>query len=157
LEHELGVSAALAQVLVRRGLGDPAAAREFITADEAHDAAEFAGIDAAVSLVLGHIERRSRIIIHGDYDCDGVASTAILLRTLRLLGADAGWFLPSRMGDGYGLSPSTVERLHAVGCDLIVTADCAITAVEEIARARELGVDVLVTDHHEPRAGGELP
>ena len=77
----------------------------------AHDAAALAGIGEAVALVLGHIDRRSRIVVHGDYDCDGVASTAILVRTLQRLGADAGWFIPSRTADGYGLSAATVERL----------------------------------------------
>ncbi len=157
LEHELGVSAAMAQVLVRRGLADPAAASDFMTAEERHPPSSFERIDTAVALVLGHVERGSRIIVHGDYDCDGVASTAILVRVLRVLGADVNWFIPSRADDGYGLSTSTVERLAAVGTGLIITADCAITAVDEVARAAELGVDVLVTDHHEPRADGVLP
>ena len=157
LERELGVSAVLAQVLVRRGLGEPDAARAFMAAEERHDAALFDGIGEAVGLVLSHVERRSRIIVHGDYDCDGVASTAILVRALRTLGADVGWFIPSRTADGYGLSVATVERLASIGTGLVITADCAITAVEEVARARELGLDVVVTDHHEPRASGELP
>lgn len=157
LEAELPASRALAQVLVRRGLDDPEAARAFIAAGERHEPAEFEGMSNAVELVLGHIASASRIVVHGDYDCDGVASTAILVRVLRLIGADVGWFIPGRSEDGYGLSMATVERLAEQGTGLIVTADCAITAVDEVARARALSVDVLVSDHHEPRADGKLP
>jgi single-stranded-DNA-specific exonuclease len=88
---------------------------------------------------------------------DGVTATAILLRALRSLGADADWYLPSRVEDGYGLALSTVERLAARGTRLLVTVDCAITAVEEVAAARAAGMDVVVTDHHQPRADGRLP
>jgi single-stranded-DNA-specific exonuclease len=95
--------------------------------------------------------------VHGDYDVDGVCSTAVLVRSLRRLGADPGWFLPSRTEDGYGLSLKTVERLAAEGAGLLVTVDCAITAVEEVAAARAAGLDVVVTDHHRPRADGGLP
>ncbi len=157
LERELGVSAPVAQVLVRRGLGDPDAARAFLAADERHDHSEFAGMEEAVALALGHVERRSRIVVHGDYDCDGVSSTAILVRVLRSLDADVGWFIPGRSEDGYGLSAATVERLVAAGAALIITVDCGITSVEEVALARQLGADVLVTDHHAPRADGALP
>src|SRR4029077_11875933 len=90
-------------------------------------------------------------------DVDGVCSTAILVRALRSLGAQADWYLPSRLEDGYGLSLSTVERLAARGTDLLITVDCAITAVEEVAAARAAGLDVVVTDHHAPRADGMLP
>ncbi len=157
LEAELDLSFPVAQVLVRRGLSDPAAARAFLQAADRHDPSEFAGIDVAVAMILDHVARGSRIVVHGDYDADGVCSTAILVRTLRSLGADAAWFLPSRTDDGYGLSMGTVERLAADGAGLIVTVDCAITAVEEVARAHELGLDVVVTDHHQPRADGRLP
>ncbi len=157
LEAQLGVSHPLAQVLVRRGLGDPAAARAWLAAGERHDASAFAGIDAATALVLDHVRRSSRITIHGDYDVDGVTSTAILVGVLRELGADVDWFLPSRAEDGYGLSTATVERLARRGTRLLITADCAITAVEEVAAARAAGIDVLVTDHHSPRADGRLP
>ena len=98
-----------------------------------------------------------RITIHGDYDVDGVCSTAVLVRVLRALGADVDWYLPDRATDGYGLNPKTVERLAARGTRLLVTADCAITAVEEVARGRALGMEVIVTDHHAPRADGRLP
>ncbi|MDX6672542.1 MAG: single-stranded-DNA-specific exonuclease [Solirubrobacteraceae bacterium] len=155
--EELGVSDAVAQVLVRRGMGDPATAAAFLAAEEEHSPDAFEGIGDAVALILGHVERGSRIVVHGDYDVDGVCSTATLVRSLRRLGADPAWFLPSRLEDGYGLSPRTVQRLAAEGAGLLITVDCAITAVEEVAAARAAGIDVVVTDHHRPRADGALP
>jgi len=157
LERELGISHVLAQVLARRGLTDPAHARRFLEAEERHPLSAFGGLAEAAELILAHVARRSRITVHGDYDADGVCSTAILVRVLRTLGAEVDWYLPSRTEDGYGLNPRTVERLAARGTGLLVTADCAITAVDEVAAARAAGIDVVVTDHHAPRADGRLP
>jgi single-stranded-DNA-specific exonuclease len=157
LAATLGVSHVLAQVLVRRGLGEPDAACAFLAAADAYPLDAFRGLRAAAGRILGHIGRRSRITVHGDYDVDGVCSTAVLVRVLRTLGADVDWYLPSRIDDGYGLAAATVERLAARGTDLLITADCAITAVEEVAAARSAGIDVVVTDHHSPRADGRLP
>ena len=157
LAGELGVSRVLAQVLVRRGFASADAARRFLDADVAHPLHAFGGLREGARAILAHVSRRSRITVHGDYDVDGVCSSAILIRALRSLGADVDWYLPSRTEDGYGLAAATVERLAARGTDLIVTADCAITAVEEVAAARAAGVDVVVTDHHAPRADGRLP
>lgn len=157
LQRELGVSAAMAQVLVRRGQSDPAVARAFLATEEEHPPSAFAGIEEALALVLDHIGLGRRITVHGDYDVDGVCSTAILVRVLRALGADVDWYLPDRASDGYGLNANTVERLAERGTRLLLTADCAITAVEEVALARTLGMAVLVTDHHAVRSDGELP
>src|SRR4051794_38269634 len=129
LERELGCSHAVAQVLVRRGLADPLAARAWLAGDECHPPEAFGGMDEAVALILRHVGAGERIVVHGDYDVDGVCSTAILVRVLRELGADVGWYLPSRTEDGYGLSLATVDRLAAEGCRLLVTADCGITSV----------------------------
>jgi single-stranded-DNA-specific exonuclease len=157
LERELGVGHVLAQVLVRRGLADPGEARRFLAAGEAHDPSAFTGIERALDMIRGHIATGGRIVVHGDYDVDGVCATAIMLRALRSLGADVGWFLPSRVDDGYGLSGATVERLARRGTALIVTVDCGITAVDEVAAARAAGMDVVISDHHAPRADGALP
>ncbi len=157
LTRELGVSGPLAQVLVRRGLADPARARGFLAAEEEHPPGAFSGIGQAVATVLGHVAGGTRITVHGDYDVDGICSTAVLVRALRGLGADVDYYLPDRAGDGYGLNASTVKRLAARGTRLLVTVDCAITAVEEVAEARALGMDVVVSDHHAPRADGRLP
>lgn len=157
LRRELGVSGPVAQVLVRRGLAEPARARAFIAADEEHPHTAFAGIDVAIAMVQKHVQAGTRITVHGDYDVDGVCSTAILVRALRRLGADVDWYLPDRASDGYGLSLDTVRRLVARGTKLMITADCAITAVEEVAAAKELGMEVVVSDHHSVRADGALP
>jgi single-stranded-DNA-specific exonuclease len=157
LERALGCSSALGQVLVRRGLGDPAAARAFLAARDEHDPGLFDGIGEAVAVIERHVAARTRITVHGDYDVDGVASTAILVRALRALGADVDSYLPSRTEDGYGLSLHTVQRLAKRGTKLLVTTDCAITAIDEVAAARAAGIDVVVTDHHTPRPDGRLP
>ncbi|MEA2481126.1 MAG: single-stranded-DNA-specific exonuclease [Thermoleophilaceae bacterium] len=150
VSRELDLSPVTASILARRGCDTPARARAFLASDERHSPSDFAGIDTACDLILGHAGRGSRIVIHGDYDVDGVASTAILIGALRELGADPDWLLPSRFEDGYGLSRTTVDRLAAEGTGLLITTDCAITAVDEVAHARALGVDVVVTDHHRP-------
>ncbi|MBJ7342178.1 MAG: DHH family phosphoesterase, partial [Solirubrobacteraceae bacterium] len=157
LADELDLDPVVAQLLVRRGLGDPIAASEFLSADQHFAPSQFERIDQAVELALGHIKAGSTILIHGDYDVDGVCSTAILVRALRDLGANVEWFIPGRREDGYGLGLENVERFAAGPASLLITVDCAITAVDEVARARELGLDVIVTDHHRPRADGALP
>jgi len=153
--EELGVTMPVAAVLVRRHLAAPDEARRFLEAADRHDPLEMDGMGEACELVTRHVARGSRIVVYGDYDVDGVCSTAMLVRTLRRLGADPTWELPSRFGEGYGLSAEAVERLTRRGADLLVTVDCAITAVDEVAAARAAGVDVVVTDHHRP--GERLP
>ncbi|MHB8692777.1 MAG: single-stranded-DNA-specific exonuclease RecJ [Solirubrobacteraceae bacterium] len=157
LERELGVGHVLAQILVRRGFSDPFAAQAFLEPTDAHSPFEFEGIEAVLETIGSHIAARSRIVVHGDYDVDGICATALLVRALRSLGADVGWFLPSRERDGYGLAAATVERLAARGTGLLITVDCGVTAVDEVGAAFEAGLDVVVTDHHAPRADGVLP
>ena len=157
LERELRISGPLAQILVRRGLAEPARARAFLAAEEEHPPTAFAGIERTIEPILRHVCSGERITIHGDYDVDGICSTAVLVRSLRRLGANVDWYLPDRASDGYGLNLLTVQRLAAQGTRLLVTVDCAITAVDEVARALELGMEVVVTDHHAPRADGVLP
>jgi single-stranded-DNA-specific exonuclease len=147
----LGVSHVLAQVLVRRGLGEEAAARAFLAAADAHPLYAFGGLREAAERILAHVGRRSRITVHGDYDVDGVAATAVLVRALRTVGADVDWYLPSRIDDGYGLAASTVARLAERGTQLLITVDCAITAVEEVAAARAAGIP---TTTRRGRTGG---
>jgi single-stranded-DNA-specific exonuclease len=155
LAEGLGVSPVVGAILARRGLGDLDEARRFLAAEEAHDPRSLPGVPDACELILGHIERGSTIAVFGDYDVDGVCSTAMLIRTLRSLGADPVWELPSRFDEGYGLSEGAVERLAARGVGLLVTVDCGITAIAPVASARAAGLDVVVTDHHRP--GEELP
>src|SRR4051794_2269096 len=149
LARALEISPVTAAILTRRGHDTPDAARHFLAADERHDPMTLTGVPEACEAILRHIARGAKIVVHGDYDVDGVCSTAILVRALRGLCADPRWHIPSR-ADGYGLSTATVERLAAEGAGLLVTVDCAITATAEIARANELGLEVVVTDHHRP-------
>lgn len=157
LQRELGIGHVLAQILVRRDLAEPVAARRFLDAGEAHDPGAFTGIERALDVISRHIAAGSPIVVHGDYDVDGVCATAIMIRALRSLGANASWFLPSRVEDGYGLAAATIERLAQRGTALVVTVDCGITAVDEVAAARAAGMDIVVSDHHAPRADGALP
>ncbi len=157
LERELGIGHVLAQILVRRGLGEPAAARHFLEAGEEHPPSAFAGLSAALDTITAHLRAGNLITVHGDYDVDGVCATAIMVVALRSLGGRVDWYLPGRIEDGYGLSAGTVQRLAARGTRLLVTVDCAITAAEEVAGARAAGMDVVVCDHHHPRADGLLP
>ena len=157
LERELGVSHVVSQLLVRRGLANPVAARLFLDARERHDWSEFGGIEGAKAVIERHVAAGTRITVHGDYDVDGVCATAIMVRALRSLGANVGWFLPDRIDDGYGVAVATIERLAARGAGLLITVDCGITAVDEVAAAGAAGMDVVVTDHHAPRADGLLP
>jgi len=157
LSRELGVSPVTARLLCIRGLGAPDDARRFLAPriDDLHDPFRLAGMSIAVDRILGAIGSKDRIAIHGDYDVDGVTSTVILRRALELLGADVVHFIPERFRDGYGLQPATIDRLQQDGVRLIISVDCGIRAEEAATRARELGIDLIITDHHEP--GAELP
>jgi single-stranded-DNA-specific exonuclease len=157
LSAALDLEPAVARLLCQRGLGEPEAATRFLhpSLDHLHDPMALADMRAAIDRLLAAIARRERIAIHGDYDVDGVTSTVILRRALELLGADVVHFIPERLRDGYGLQPAAIERLHAEGVSLVVSVDCGIRAADAARRARELGVDLIITDHHEPDA--ELP
>ena len=155
LRTELGVARPVAAVLARRGFTDAAAARHFMAADEHHDPSLMAGMDEACATIRRHVERGSRIVVYGDYDVDGVSSTAMLVRALRALGASPGWRLPSRFDDGYGLSAAAVDQLAAEKTELLITVDCGVTAAEPVAQAQAAGIEVVVTDHHQP--SGPLP
>jgi len=156
LSAELGVSETVATVLVRRGLCDPGAARAFLEPEEvSHDPFLLGDMAAAVERLRAAVERGERICVHGDYDVDGICATALAVLTLRELGADVRWHLPSRFEEGYGVSAATIERLAADGVQLILTVDCGITAAAEVEEARRLGVDMIVSDHHRP--ADELP
>jgi len=155
LAETLGISETLAVTLVRRGHRTPDEARAFLAADESHPPAAFAGMDLVVARVRGAIDAGRRITVHGDFDVDGVCATALTVSTLRGLGAECDWFIPDRIGDGYGLSAENVRRLAERGTGLLLTVDCGITSVDEVALARELDMEVVVTDHHQP--AGRLP
>ncbi len=147
----------MARLLCLRGLGDAEDAARFLnpSLDHLHDPFKLAGMAAAVARIEAALARHERIAIHGDYDVDGITSTVILRRALELLGGEVIHFIPERLRDGYGLQPAAIERLHAEGVRLIVSVDCGIRGADAARRARELGVDLIITDHHEP--DDELP
>jgi single-stranded-DNA-specific exonuclease len=156
LERELGVSETTAAVLVRRGYSNVESARAFLAAElPGHDPSLLGDMAAACEAISRTIAEGKRICVHGDYDADGICATALAVLVLREVGADVSWHLPSRFDEGYGVSGQTLTRLASEGIGLVLTVDCGVTAVDEVALARSLGLEVVVTDHH--RAGPELP
>jgi single-stranded-DNA-specific exonuclease len=156
LAAELGISETTGRVLVRRGLGDAEQARRFLEGDlTRHDPFQLGDMARARETILRAVVNRKRICVHGDYDADGICATALAVLVLRELGADVSWHLPSRFEEGYGVQRETLARLGDEGCGLVLTVDCGVTAVDEIAEARTRGLEVVVTDHHRP--GERLP
>ena len=152
LARRLGLSAIAAQMLVNRGVTEESAARAFLHPDLDHlrDPSCMPEMQLAAERVREAVERGRKIAIYGDYDVDGITATAILLRCLALLGAKPVYYIPDRLEEGYGLNPAAVRGLASDGVELLITVDCGITAPQEVALARELGLEVIVTDHHEP-------
>jgi single-stranded-DNA-specific exonuclease len=157
LAAALNLHPTVARLLCLRGLNDIDSAERFLnpSLEHLHDPYKLTGMSVAVARIEQALARKERIAIHGDYDVDGITSTVILRRALELLGGEVTHFIPERLRDGYGLQPAAIDRLHADGVRLIVSVDCGIRSAEAARRARQLGVDLIVTDHHEP--DGELP
>jgi single-stranded-DNA-specific exonuclease len=154
--RELGLSEITASVLVRRGYADVESAGRFLDAElPGHDPFLLGDMAVAVERIQAAVEAGTPICVHGDYDVDGICATALAVLVLRELGADVGWHLPSRFEEGYGVSTDTLEKLAEDGTGLVLTVDCGVTAVEEVAEAKALGLEVIVTDHHRP--GDVLP
>lgn len=152
LGRELGVSPVTATVLINRGYDSVEKAERFLTGDlsQLHDPFLLAGMERAVDRLVRAVQTGERILVYGDYDVDGVTGTVLLTRVLRGLGAEVDWYLPHRVREGYGVSTHALEEAVHSGVRLILTTDCGIGAVREVTRMGDLGVDVIVTDHHEP-------
>jgi len=157
LARELGIAPVTARLLCIRGISDVTEARRFLSPslDDLLDPFALTDMSVAVERILAAIAKGERIAVHGDYDVDGVTSTVILRRALELLGADVIHFIPERLRDGYGLQPASLDRLAAEKVHLVISVDCGIRGVEAAAHARALGLDLIITDHHEPDS--ELP
>ena len=154
----LGLTQQTAQVLYNRGCRDAAGARAFLeqSAEKMHDPFLLKDVDRAVARIRLAIKRHERIAIYGDYDVDGVTSVSVLYLFLSKRGADVGYYIPSRIRDGYGVTAAAIDMLaEERGVNLIITVDTGITAIDEVKHARERGVDMVITDHHECHA--ELP
>jgi single-stranded-DNA-specific exonuclease len=157
LAAALNLHPTVARLLCMRGFTDPETADRFLnpSLEHLHDPFRLADMDRAVVRLERALAQGERIAIHGDYDVDGITSTVILRRALEMLGGTVVHFIPERLRDGYGLQPAAIDRLHAEGVGLIVSVDCGIRGSDAAQRARELGVDLIITDHHEPE--GTLP
>jgi len=149
---EAGVRAVIARLLLQRGITSVAAAREFFKPDRnaLHDPFLFRDMRDAVDRITAALTRREKIFVFGDYDVDGITSASLLYLFFRDLGGDVRYYIPDRQSEGYGLSVEGIETAAREGARLIVTVDCGITAIDEVSRATELGLDVIVSDHHQP-------
>ena len=158
LASELGISLFTAQLLTNRGIKTEAEAKTYLypTFDQLHSPFELADMEKAVERIHKAISRGEKICIYGDYDTDGTTATALLINTFRQMDVPVDYYIPNRFGDGYGLSEDTVKKIHQENnAKLLITVDCGITSVQEVALANQLGMDVIVTDHHQPE--DELP
>jgi single-stranded-DNA-specific exonuclease len=152
LERTAGVPPVLAQLLLARGVNDVAGVRAFLDGKLTHlrDPEELPGVPAAVERIDAAVRAGRRIYIYGDYDADGMTAAAILVRTLRLLNADVHYYVPNRLEEGYGLNDEALAQLAARGASLVITVDCGIASIAEAETARRLGLELIITDHHEP-------
>lgn len=151
LHRSAGIAPVVAQLLVSRGVADPQVASRFLDAKLAdlRDPDLLPGMEQAAARVHRAIAEKSPIMIYGDYDADGMTSTSILMRGLRALHADVEFYVPNRIVEGYGLNRAAIQQISQSNAKLIITVDCGITSVDEVRFAKELGLDVIVTDHHE--------
>ncbi len=154
LAKEMNVAPLMARILLNRGIEDSRAAAAFLSPDFSllHDPFLMTDMDRAVSRVARAIANKEPMLIYGDYDVDGITGTAMLTLALKALGHVVPFFVPDRIRDGYGLSRFGIQRAKDLGVTFILAVDCGITAIEEIAMARELGIDVVACDHHQPEA-----
>ena len=155
LQREYGISAIVADILAARGIGSAEAAELFDGQDELEDPFLLPDMEKAVSRLEQAINNQEKITIYGDYDCDGVTATVILYLYLQSMGAKVDWYIPERVEEGYGLNCGALDEISARGTVLLVTVDNGIAAVKEVDYAQSLGMDVIVTDHHQ--VGEELP
>jgi len=148
----------LGQILFNRGYATDAAARAYLRGKSTFDTSpwQLTGIETTVTRIRYALEHAEPIAIYGDYDVDGVTATALLVQTLRALGADVRGYIPNRFDEGYGLNPEALDNLKEQGVRLVITVDCGIRSPDEAAYARTIGLDLIISDHHHP-AAGELP
>lgn len=154
LATELSLSPLLCQILINRGITDATAARTFLTPSlhDLHDPFLILGMDAAVRRIMTAVQQGEQIAVYGDYDVDGVTGTALLLTFFEALGLRLASYIPERQGEGYGLNAEAMHQLARQGARLLITVDCGSTALAEVALADELGIDTIITDHHQPPA-----
>jgi len=152
LSKTASISPVLAQILINRGLKTSGEINSFLNpgSSQLSDPFDIQGMKTAVDRIITASKRGERVFVHGDYDVDGISATAIILKALKVLGIDSYYFIPNRMEHGYGFNPLSVKKAKHIGATLIVTVDCGITSLEAAALSKKEGIDVIVTDHHEP-------
>ncbi len=152
LSVKASISPVLAQVLVNRGIRDAESIREFLrpSLKNLHDPFSMPDMQKAVDRLKAAADRGETLFIHGDYDADGVTSTALLVSAFRRLGLKVFYHIPNRISEGYGFGVTGLQKAGDCGADLIITADCGISSADEVLKARSMGMDVIITDHHEP-------
>ncbi len=152
LAVECGISPLLARLLVIRGIDTPERAKHFlhVSVDQFHSPFLLDGMEKSVARIKQAIERQEPICIYGDYDADGVSSTSLMVHLMREMGATFDYYIPNRFKEGYGLNNEALRYIHSTGCKLVITVDTGISAVEQVAYGQSLGLDIIVTDHHEP-------
>ncbi len=157
LQKTTGLSPVIAQLLTSRGIVSPDHALQFIDAklSTLRPPEQLPGAKLAADLLYDAVRQNKKIAIYGDYDCDGMTSTAILFRCLKIVGADVIYFVPNRLDDGYGLNCESIQSLADRGAQFLLSVDCGIASIQEIQFARDLGMTVVVSDHHTP--GEKLP
>ena len=157
LVDEIHVTPLVASLLVNRGLDHPEEARAFLFNEKQdfHDPYLLHDMDKAVVRIKQAVEAKEAILIFGDYDADGVTSTTVMMKTLQELGANVQFYIPNRFTEGYGPNEGAFRYAHEIGISLIITVDTGIAALHEARVAKELAIDLIITDHHEP--GPELP
>ena len=157
LERSAGIPSVVAQLLIGRGIFEPQAVKQFLEAklSELRDPELLPGAVEAAEILHDAIRAGKRIVVYGDYDADGMTATAILLSCLRLLGANATYYVPNRIDEGYGLNHEAIRCQAMEGAQVVVTVDCGIASVAEAATAAECGLTLIITDHHQP--GDRLP
>ena len=151
LERAAGIPSVVAQLLWLRGIRDPQLAHDFLQPklNGLRDPSELPGASTAAELIFAAIGQKRRVTIYGDYDADGMTATAILLRCLRMLHGEVDYYIPHRIDEGYGLNEEALRKLAEAGADVVVTVDCGIASVAEATLAAELGLTLIVTDHHQ--------
>ncbi len=158
LSKTCSISSLIAQILINRGIKTPSDIYNFLNSDinQLSDPFELPGMRSAVDRILQAKKNQEKVMIHGDYDADGITSTALLLSAFNNIGIETYYFIPDRMKHGYGFGIYGVQKAKEIGASLIVTVDCGITSFDTVSLCKKSGIDVIITDHHEPLLRNEI-
>ena len=154
ISEKLGISSLAAKLLVIRGIDSVEKAKAFVCFSDfvLHDPFLMPDMDKATARIVRAVENKEKILVYGDYDVDGVTSVSILMLYFRSIGVDADYYIPDRSGEGYGINVAAIDRFRDSGVTLMITVDTGVTAVDETEYAKKIGIDTVITDHHECHA-----